>query len=101
MTGRERVPLIPDVPTAVEIGYPQLVTILVGGLLAPAGTPRDIVRRLNVEMLRIMRNPDIVASMHNTGIQAVGGSPEDFRGVIADELIKWQRMVKITGVKME
>jgi tripartite-type tricarboxylate transporter receptor subunit TctC len=101
VTGTERVPLIPDVPTAAEIGYPQLVVILVGGLLAPARTPKDIVLRLNAEMLKIMRTPDIAASMHNTGIQVVGGSPDDFRRVIADELIKWRRMVKITGAKME
>ena len=101
VTGTERVPLIPDVPTTVEIGYPQMVVTLVGGLLAPAGTPKDIVQRLNSEMLKIMRNPDIVASMHSTGIRPVGGSPEHFRKVIADELVKWQRMVKITGVTMQ
>ncbi len=101
LTGRERVPLIPDVPTASEIGYPQLELILFGGLLAPAGTPSEIIARLNSEMLKILRSPDIVASMQSTGTQAGGGSPEDFRKVIADELVKWREIVKITGVTME
>jgi tripartite-type tricarboxylate transporter receptor subunit TctC len=101
VTGTERVPLVPDVPTAVEIGYPQMVIILVGGLLAPAGTPRDIVLRLNSEIVKIMRKPDIVASMNSTGIRPVGGTPEDFRKVIAEERVKWQQLVRITGVKME
>ena len=101
ITGTERVPLIADVPTAVEIGYPELVVMFVGGLLAPAGTPRDIVLRLNSEMLKLMRNPDIVASMHSTGIQPAGGSPDDYRRAMADERVRWRRMVQITGVKLE
>jgi tripartite-type tricarboxylate transporter receptor subunit TctC len=101
LTGPERAPNLPDVPTAAEVGYPQLEVIFFSGLLAPAGTSKEIVLRLNSEMAKIMRIPEIVDSLHNGGAVAPGGSPEDFRNVIAEELVKWRRIVKVTGVKMD
>jgi tripartite-type tricarboxylate transporter receptor subunit TctC len=101
LTGSERVPALPDVPTAAEVGYPQLEVMFFGGLLAPAGTPREIVQRLNAEMQKIIRIPEIVDAMHSTGTVRGGGSPEDFRKVIAEELAIWRRIVQVTGVRME
>jgi tripartite-type tricarboxylate transporter receptor subunit TctC len=101
LTGAERVPVLPDVPTAVEVGYPQLEVGFFGGLLAPAGTPREIVLRLHAEMRKTMQIPEIVEAMRSTGTTLAGGSPEDFRRVIAEESVKWRRIVKITGVRME
>jgi tripartite-type tricarboxylate transporter receptor subunit TctC len=101
VTGPERVSSLPDVPTATEVGYPDLEVIFFGGLLAPAGTSTEIVLRLNSEMNKITRIPEIVESMHSTGAATPGGSPDDFRKVISKELVKWRRIVKVTGVKME
>jgi len=101
VTGPERVSGLPDVPTAREVGFPQLEVIFFGGPLAPAGTPREIVLRLNSEVGKIIRLPEIVESMHSTGAVAPGGSPEDFRRVLAEELEKWRRIVKVTGVRMD
>jgi len=101
ITGPDRAPNLPDVPTAAEVGYPQLEVIFFGGLLAPAGTSREIVLRLNSEMAKIMRTPEIVDSLRSTGAVAPGGSPEDFRKVIGEELVKWRRIIKVTGVRME
>jgi tripartite-type tricarboxylate transporter receptor subunit TctC len=101
VTGPERVSSLPDVPTAAELGHPQLEVIFFGGPLAPAGTSKEIVLRLNAEMLKITRIPEIIESMRTTGTVAPGGSPDDFRKVIAEELVKWRRIIKLTGVKME
>lgn len=101
LTGSERVPILPDVPTAAEVGYPQLEVMFFGGLLAPAGTPKEIVSRLNSEMQKIIRTPEIVESMRSTGTVSGGGSPEEFRKVISDELVRWRQIIKVTGVKAE
>ncbi len=101
VTGKQRVPLFPDVPTAAEMGFEEVEFAGWGGFLAPAGTPKDIVTRLNSEIRGVLRRPEIRAHYERIGGEAVGSSPEEFRDFIAAELARMERMVKLTGVKME
>jgi tripartite-type tricarboxylate transporter receptor subunit TctC len=72
-----------------------------GGFLAPAGTPRAIIARLNSELVKILHSPEVKAEIEKNGIEAVGNSPEEFREVIIAELARWKQIVAQTGVKME
>jgi tripartite-type tricarboxylate transporter receptor subunit TctC len=101
VTGKQRVPLLPDVPTAAELGLEEVEFLGWGGLLAPAGTPKHIVARLNSEVRGVLKLPEIRAHYERIGGEAVGNSPEEFRVFIASDLARMERIVKLTGVKME
>jgi len=100
-TGEKRIPVLPDVPTAEEVGYSQLKLILMGGFLAPAGTSKAIIARLNAELAKILHSAEVKAEIEKNGDEAVGNSPEEFREVIIAELARWKQIVAQTGVKME
>src|SRR5262249_42095202 len=78
----KRDPHFPAVPTMVESGYPDIEAVTRVGVFAAAGTPRSIVERLNADINRIIREPDIAAKLDQQGITAVGGSPEDFAALV-------------------
>ncbi len=101
VTSRKPIPVLPVVPAAAQAGYPQLELMLWGGLLAPRGTPKDIVLRLNSEMLKIARMPEMIAIRESMGSEAGVDSPEEFQQVIVEELAKWRHIIKTTGIKME
>ena len=73
---------IPDLPTAAESGFPGFEAVQWLGLLTTAGTPKEIVARLNAEVNRILREPDVVAKLVLQGTTAAGGTPEEFRALI-------------------
>lgn len=98
VTGRRRVPLLPEVPTVHELRMPQLENYGIGGLLAPAGTPRVVINRLHTELARIVREPAIMAAYEETGAEFAAGSQEDFREQIASEIQRWRALVKRTGI---
>ncbi len=75
--GRERDPKMPDLPTAAEAGFPGFVAEQWLGLLTTAGTPKEIVARLNAEVNRILREPNIIAKLALQGTTAAGGTPDD------------------------
>lgn len=89
----ERLPLLPDVLTAREAGIDLVVTSW-HGILAPAGTPRDIVNRLNAEWAKIAVMPDIQEKMRNAGFEAKSGTPEQFAEFIKAETILWGKVIK-------
>lgn len=102
VTSAERSKLFPDVPTIAEAGYKNFDAYTWLGLYAPAGTPKDIVARLNAEVNRIMASPDMVAKLKRQQAEAAGGlSPSAFRDYVGEEVAKWQNTVKITGVQIE
>ena len=101
VTARERVPMLPDVPTAAEAGYPTFEATNVTGLIAPAGTPRDIVDRLNAAAQKVLAQPAVRAKFAEIGAQAAGGTPEAFAGYIREDFAKWTRIVKEANVKVE
>jgi len=101
VTARHRLALLPEVPTIEECGYPGFDVSSWFGMVAPAGTPRDIVDRLNAEFLRILALPELRSTFAAQGLEAAGGSPEQFAADIASELQRWTPVVKSLGIKLE
>jgi len=89
----ERIPSLPEVPTAKEAGIDLVVTSW-HGILAPAGTPRDIVNRLNTEWARIAAMPDVQEKMQNSGFDAKSNTPEQFAEFIKAETALWGRVIR-------
>ena len=101
VTAPQRVPMIPDVPTAAEAGFPAFEATNVTGLIAPAGTPREIVDKLNAAVQKVIAQPAIRAKFAEIGAQTTGSTPEQFGAYIRDDLAKWTRIVKDANVKVE
>jgi tripartite-type tricarboxylate transporter receptor subunit TctC len=101
VTGETRSPSLPDVPTMTEVGFPHLTRGFWAGLLAPAGTPTDIVDRLNTEINATLATSDIRASLMKVGVEPRGGSPQDLASLIADEVEAWKAAAKSAGIVPE
>ena len=99
VTTPKRVAAVPDWPTLAESGLPGFDTSLWVGLLAPAGTPKDIVDLLNAEVRRIVKLPDVVGRMVSQGADLVGNSPAEFKEFIAAESAKYARIIRQLGIK--
>jgi tripartite-type tricarboxylate transporter receptor subunit TctC len=98
VTSEARDPDLPDVPTMSESGLPRLTRTAWSGLLGPAGTPLEIVNRLNAEIHASMNTPEMKVSMARLGFQPKTGSPQDFAALIADEIATWGMAVKLAGI---
>ena len=96
-----RFPLLPDVPTTVESGFPGLTAEFWSGILAPAGTSATIVDQLNLAINEIMLAPETRRALNQLGAQAKPGTPQDFKAFIATETQKWSAIIKTTGVKID
>jgi tripartite-type tricarboxylate transporter receptor subunit TctC len=96
-----RFPLLPDVPTTVESGFPGLTAEFWSGILAPAGTSATIVAQLNFAINEIMLAPETRRALNQIGAQAKPGTPQDFKAFIATETQKWSAIIKTTGVKID
>ena len=101
VTGAQRSPATPEVPTIAEAGYPGFEASAWYGVLAPAGTPKAIVLRLNSEILRALKIPEVKERLENVGFEIVGGTPEAFGAYMKSEIDKWARVVKTSGVRAE
>lgn len=92
---------LPDVPTAREVGLPNLTLEFWAGVLAPAGTPPEIVGKVNAAINETLRSPEMKDSMTKLGFDAKIGSPQDFAHFIKEESPRWTAIVKSTGVKLD
>jgi tripartite-type tricarboxylate transporter receptor subunit TctC len=101
ITSPKRSAELPDVPTAREVGLPALTLEFWAGVLAPAGTPSDVVGKLNAAINETLASDEMKASMTKLGFEAKIGSPQDFGSFIAEETPRWTGIVKATGVKIE
>ena len=101
VTSATRAAALPDVPTMVEAGVPGFEATAWFGILAPAGTPRDVVTRLNGEVAKWLASPEAREKLMAQGAIAAGGSPEDFAHHIAAETTKWAKVVKESGAKID
>jgi tripartite-type tricarboxylate transporter receptor subunit TctC len=97
VTALKRSPLAPDVPSVAELGLPQLESLAWIGLLAPAGTPPEVLTRLSGETMRSMRAADVRELLGRQGFDVVGGTPADFEGWIRAESRKWAAVIKASG----
>ena len=101
VTGPTRAPEAPAVPTMQESGFPGFDSSNFKGLMAPAGTPRHIIRKLHDELVRIVHSPENVARMTALGSIPVGNTPEQFAEEIRLETAKWARIVKEHNIKAD
>ena len=101
VTTAERVAVAPEIPTIAEAGFPGAVSTSWTGLLAPAGTPKAIVARLNAEVRKALQSPDVKNMLTNAGAEPVGNSPEQFGAYLKAELGKWGKVVRATGATAE
>jgi tripartite-type tricarboxylate transporter receptor subunit TctC len=96
-----RDPQLPDLPTVAEQGFPGFEAIQWIGLLTTAGTPSEIIERLNAEVNRALRDPDLIAKFAQQGISPAGGSPADFQRTIAADLKNWTDTARAANIKAE
>ncbi len=96
-----RSPLLPDVPTTAESGYPKLMASFWSGLLAPAGTPAGVVQKLNTTVNEILKSKEAQTGLARLSAEARIGSPQDFAAFIAAEAPRWTAIANETGIKVE
>jgi tripartite-type tricarboxylate transporter receptor subunit TctC len=101
VTSAVRTATFPDLPTIAEAGVPGYQATSWNGMLAPAGTPVDIIKRLNGEFNRIIGTPDMKKRMLDNGYEPVGGPPEKLGELIRSEIAKWAPVVKAAGVQVD
>jgi tripartite-type tricarboxylate transporter receptor subunit TctC len=99
--GPRRNPALPNVPTSAEAGMPGLESSSWLGLMAPAGTPKPIVDKLNREVNAILKNPDFAKRYNDLGADTLPGSPEDFTKYLDSESRKWTEVVQFSGAKID
>jgi tripartite-type tricarboxylate transporter receptor subunit TctC len=97
VTTAQRSPQMPDVPTIAEAGVPGYEALVWVGLLAPAGTPVDIVNKLNGEVGKILRNPQVQQQLSASGVDATPTTPEEFGTYLQSEFEKWGKVVRDSG----
>jgi tripartite-type tricarboxylate transporter receptor subunit TctC len=101
VSGTKRSAVLPDVPTIAEAGVPGYESTIWLGLMAPIGTPKPIVDKLNTEIAAIMRRPDVVQSWAAQGAEPTFMTPEEFQAFLRKDIEKWAKVVKISGAKAE
>ena len=101
VAGASRTELMPDVPTMKQAGVEGVEVPLWFGLLAPAATPRDIVRTLAAAVARAAASPDTRKRLHEQGAEAVGSTPEEFDRQLRAEVARWAEVVKVSGAKAD
>ena len=101
MAALSRVSILPDVPTVAESGLPGFDAVVYYGLMAPAGTPKDIVARLNRELNALVSLPEIRARIVADGGEPLSSSPEEYAANIDRGEAKWSALIKRLGLKVE
>lgn len=100
-TGSKRAALMPEVPTVAESGYPGYEALNWYGFLGPAKIPKDLVERLNREIVRALANPEAISALQKTGVEPQSSSPEEFARYIEREYRVWGKVVKEAGIKAQ
>ena len=101
VTTAKRIPQLPDVPTLQEAGVPGYEASVWLALLAPAGTPRDIVTKLNTEINKLLSSPDTRKALYDAGVEVSTSTPEAMTDYMALEMVRWGKVVKEAGIKLE
>ena len=98
-TGKVRSSVLPNVPTLAEAGVVGYEAVIWLGLIAPKGTPPEIVKRLNAEVVKIVSKPEVREEWAKQGAAAMTMNPDEFARYVNDDIVKWERIVKISGAK--
>jgi tripartite-type tricarboxylate transporter receptor subunit TctC len=99
VTSAKRSPAVPDLPTVAESALPGYEAIAWQGLLAPAGTSRAIVSRIQSEFARVLKQPEITSRLADQGYETVASTPDWFAAYIKTEIAKWSKVIKAAGIK--
>lgn len=100
ITSLKRSALAPDLPTMAESGFPGFEAVPWFGLLAPAGTPQDIIDKIHDETVKDLALPDVHSSMVQQGLDPIGNTPADFAAAIRTETPQWAKIIKEAGIKL-
>jgi tripartite-type tricarboxylate transporter receptor subunit TctC len=99
VTGEKRSAVLPDVPTIAEAGIPGYSATGWFGVMAPAGTPKEAIAKLNAAFNSALSAPELAEILRNEGAETVGGTPEQFRAFMNAEIARWAEVVKSAGAK--
>jgi tripartite-type tricarboxylate transporter receptor subunit TctC len=100
VSSSKRIPSLPDVPAVAE-SLPGFEAVSWGGVMAPAGTPQEIVKTLNTEINRILKMPDVAVKLQALGAEVVGSTPEEFATYLRTEIAKWSKVAHDSNVKLD
>ena len=101
VTSLKRSAAAPDLPTMAESGYPGFEAVPWFGLMAPAGTAPDIIEKVHRETVKVLRAPALLERFATEGVDPVGDTPEHFAAYIKEEIVKWGKVVKDTGMRVD
>ena len=101
VTAQHRAPQMPDVPTVIEAGVPGYEAVAWFAVMAPAGTPAEIVKKLNAALNAALKQPDVLARLDQLGAEPMGGTAEDAAKLLASEIPKWAGVIKAANIKVE
>lgn len=101
VTSPQRVSVLPDVPTVAEAGVPGIGVMEWYGVFAPAGTPRAIIEKLNAEIVRVVKKPEVQARFIELGADPVGNSPREFAKQVESDVAMWTRIVESSGARAD
>ena len=100
-TGKVRSPVLPEVPTVAEAGVPGYEAVIWLGIMAPLGTPKAIVERLNAEIRRIVNTPEVKEAWAKQGAAPMSMGTDEFAQYLREDIAKWANIVKISGAKVD
>jgi tripartite-type tricarboxylate transporter receptor subunit TctC len=101
VTGSERSPFVPDIPTCAESGMPGLVAVNWWGVLMPAGTPKPIVQKFHADIVKVMKDADLKERFAQLGVDAVSSTPEEFATFMRAEAVKYAKLIKDANIKVD
>lgn len=101
VTSPQRDPLLPDVPTLAESGFPEYSVIAWSALFAPAKTPEAFIRKVNEAANKVLKDPKVVAQLAQLSSRTIGGTPDDLRVRVNEEIAKWPEIVKEAGAQLD
>ncbi|MCO6419576.1 tripartite tricarboxylate transporter substrate binding protein [Siccirubricoccus sp. KC 17139] len=101
ITGPRRGRRMPEVPSFAEAGFPEVDVVTINGLIAPARTPPAVVQQINAAMLQALREPELEQRLLELGFEIVASTPEEFAGWTAQQLPKWEALVRSAGIRPE
>jgi tripartite-type tricarboxylate transporter receptor subunit TctC len=101
VTSPQRLAVLPDVPTVAESGYPGFQVDNMYGVLAPHGTPPEVVKKLHDDIVRVVQQPDVRKALEAATIDIIANTPEEFARYILSEYTKWAKVVKDSGARVE
>jgi tripartite-type tricarboxylate transporter receptor subunit TctC len=101
VSGEKRSPLLPNVPTVAELGFPDFAAGHWGGFFVPAGTPPAVIQKLYAGIVASLQDPKVREVLRGQGLEIIGNSPDEFRKEIDDEIELWSKVIRDSGIKPE